>query len=111
MDVGDALEMDPFGVEQQLPLPQWAQTPLSMGCELLPEPGERLNLVLGTSGGSWYQFLLSNRWDLQRCAPGRYKWIFAKARFGPGGWICHPRKWNICSGADTLHPLEIHWGV
>lgn len=51
MDVGFALEMHPFGVEQQLPLPQQAETPLSVGCELPPDPAERLNLILGASGG------------------------------------------------------------
>lgn len=48
---GFALETHPFGVEQQLPLPQQAETPLSRGCELPPDPGERLNLILGASGG------------------------------------------------------------
>lgn len=107
MDVGFAL--DAFGVEQQLPLPQEAETPLSMGCELLPEPGERLNLILGAFGGFWCQFLLSNRWDLQGCVPGRCKWIFAMVRFEHGRWIfhwCTPQKNGIFAhSAPTRNAL------
>lgn len=78
-----------------------------MGCELLLDPEEKLNSILGTSGGSWCPFLLSTRWDLQGCVRGRCKWIFAMARFGHRGWVCHwctPQKWNICSGANTAPP-------